>query len=377
MTRKRAHIDTEIHMILFGIESSCDETACAVAECGEDGLRLLSNAVATQIEVHARYGGVVPEIASRAHAEAILPIAKRAIGDAGISWSDIDAVAVTVAPGLIGSLLVGVNFAKSLAFSLGVPLVPVNHMKAHVAAAYYAYPELEPPFYAVVVSGSHTSLYEAASRTDFRELGASRDDAAGEAFDKVGRVIGLSYPCGAAMDALAAEGADSERVALPSPALRDGTLDFSFSGLKTAVINHVHTTRQRLSLGDGDALPRDEVLAVAASFTDVVCRALADKLDALMDERGARNVVLAGGVAANSHLRAALEAVCKKRGARFFVPDAALCGDNGAMVAAQGYYDFLSGARADEALNAYASEEGAEDAGVFAPMERGLTLDRE
>ena len=361
-------------MLIFGIESSCDETACAVAECGNGGVRLLSNAIATQIEVHARYGGVVPEIASRAHAEAIMPIARRAISDANIAWRDIDAVAVTVAPGLIGSLLVGVNFAKSLAFSLGVPLVPVNHMKAHVAAAYYPHPEIEPPFYAVVVSGSHTSLYEVSSHTGLAELGASRDDAAGEAFDKVGRVLGLKYPCGAAMDKLAAEGADSERIPLPSPALRD-CLDFSFSGLKTAVINHVHSTRQRLSLGENDPLPREQVLALAASFTDVVCRAVAEKLHALMDARGPKDVVLAGGVAANSHLRRSLEAVCTKRGTRFFVPDAALCGDNGAMVAAQGYYEYLAGARADASLNAYASEEGAEDAGVFAPMERGFTAD--
>ena len=356
-------------MLIFGIESSCDETSCAVADCGGNGLRLLSNAVATQIETHARYGGVVPEIASRAHAEAILPIARRALGDAGIAWNDIDAVAVTVAPGLIGSLLVGVNFAKSLAFSLGVPLVPVNHMKAHVAAAYFGATEIEPPFYAVVVSGSHTSLYEVTSFTDYTELGASRDDAAGEAFDKVGRVIGLSYPCGAAMDALAAEGADSERIPLPSPAMRD-CLDFSFSGLKTAVINHVHTTRQRLGLADGDPLPHGEVLSVAASFTDVVCRAVADKLGELMDARGAKDVVLAGGVAANSHLRAALDAVCRRRKTRFFVPELSLCGDNGAMVAAQGYYELLAGVRADASLNAYASEEAAEDDGALAPMKR-------
>ena len=357
-------------MLIFGIESSCDETSCAVARFGEGKPLLLSNAVATQIETHARYGGVVPEIAGRAHAEAISPIAKKAIEDAGVSFSGVDAVAVTVAPGLIGSLLVGVNYAKSLAFSLGVPLVPVNHMKAHVAAAYFAHPELQPPFYAVVVSGSHTSIYEVASYTDFEELGASRDDAAGEAFDKVGRVIGLSYPCGAAMDELASEGADLERIPLPSPALRDGTLDFSFSGLKTAVINHVHTTRQRLSLGDADEFPRDEALRVAASFSDVVCRAVADKLEAAMDERGTKNVVLAGGVAANSHLRAALGGLCEKRGAGFFVPDASLCGDNGAMVAAQGYFEYLAGARADATLNAYASEEAAEDDGVFAPMIR-------
>ena len=357
-------------MIIFGIESSCDETSCAVAECSDGGVLLRSNAVATQIETHARYGGVVPEIASRAHAEAISPIARRALEDAGIAYADIDAVAVTVAPGLIGSLLVGVNFAKSLAFALGAPLVPVDHMKAHVAAAYYRYPGLCPPFYAVVVSGSHTSIYDVSSFTEFEEIGSSRDDAAGEAFDKVGRVIGLSYPCGAAMDRLAAEGAGLERVALPSPALRDGTLDFSFSGLKTAVINHVHTTRQRLSLGDSDEFPRDEALRVAASFSEAVCRAVVDKVGAAMDLRGVKNVVLAGGVAANSHLRSALGSLCAKRGAEFFVPDASLCGDNGAMVAAQGYFEYLAGARADASLNAYASDEAARDAGIFAPAAR-------
>lgn len=359
-------------MIIFGIESSCDETSAALAECENGKVRLLSNAVATQIETHARYGGVVPEIASRAHAEAIMPIARRALSDANLSFNDIDAVAVTVAPGLIGSLLVGVNFAKSLAFSLGVPLIPVNHMKAHVAAAYYRYEELEPPFYAVVVSGSHTSLYEVSSRTEYEELGQSRDDAAGEAFDKVGRVIGLSYPCGAAMDALCTEGASSERISFPSPALRDTTLDFSFSGLKTAVINHVHSTRQRLSLADSDPLPQSVVLSVAVSFTETVCRAVAEKLTLLIEERGAKDVVLAGGVAANSHLRRALEEVCRRSGSRFFVPDLPLCGDNGAMVAAQGYFDLLAGAYASTSLNAYASEEAAEDAGVFDFSRHGL-----
>lgn len=356
---------TENEMLIFGIESSCDETACAVAECGEGGLYLLSNAVATQIETHARYGGVVPEIASRAHSEAISPIARRAIADAGIAFTDIDAVAVTVAPGLIGSLLVGVSYAKALAFSLGVPLIPVNHMKAHVAAAYYTYPDLVPPFYAVVVSGSHTSVYSVTSRTAFSEIASSRDDAAGEAFDKVGRVIGLSYPCGAAMDKLATDGANAERIRLPSPALRDDSLDFSFSGLKTAVINHVHSIRQRLSLGESDDLPQSERLSVAASFTDTVCSGICEKVAEAMDRFGEKNVVLAGGVAANSHLRRALGNLCGKRGVKFFVPDLSLCGDNGAMVAAQGYYDFLAGARADVNLNAYASEEGASSDGIF------------
>lgn len=352
-------------MLILAIESSCDETSSAIAEIDNTHRKLLSNAVATQIETHARYGGVVPEIASRAHAEAICPVVEKSVKDAGVSLSDIDAVCVTCAPGLIGSLLVGVSYAKALAFSLGVPLVPVNHMKAHVAAAYFKYPELEPPFTAVVVSGSHTSIYDVTGYSSFVEISSSRDDAAGEAFDKVGRVIGLTYPCGKAMDELASLGGDLDRIKFPSPALSDGTLDFSFSGLKTAVINHVHTLRQRLSLGDDDALPEEERRRVAISFTDVVCSAVVEQLRGALEQSGSQKVVLAGGVAANSHLQLAIKTLCEKRGADFFVPDFDLCGDNAAMVAAQGYYDFLAGARADESLNAYASEEGAADDGVF------------
>lgn len=352
-------------MLILAIESSCDETSSAIAEIDNTQRRLLSNTVATQIETHARYGGVVPEIASRAHAEAICPVVEQSVRDAGVSLSDIDAVCVTCAPGLIGSLLVGVSYAKALAFSLGVPLIPVNHMKAHVAAAYFKYPELEPPFTAVVVSGSHTSIYNVTGYSSFVEIGSSRDDAAGEAFDKVGRVIGLTYPCGKAMDELAALGGELERIKFPSPALGDGSLDFSFSGLKTAVINHVHTLRQRLSLGEDDDLPRDERIRVAVSFTETVCSAIAEKVDAALELHPSDKVVLAGGVAANSHLQRALSKLCDKRGTRFFVPDLALCGDNAAMVAAQGYYDYLAGALADEALNAFASEEGAADAGIF------------
>lgn len=356
-------------MIILGIESSCDETSAALAEFGSDGSRrLLSNIVATQIATHALYGGVVPEIASRAHAEAITPVTEEAIRQAGIAWTDIDAVAVTCAPGLIGSLLVGVSYAKSLAFSLGVPLIPVNHMKAHVAAAYYRFPELEPPFTAVVVSGSHTSIYSVTGYCDFEEIGSSRDDAAGEAFDKVGRVIGLHYPCGKDMDELCTKAGDIRRIKLPSPALKDGSLDFSFSGLKTAVINHVHSTRQRLGLGEDDGLPEDERMSVAASFTDAVCSAVAEKLHMALDLHPSEKIVLAGGVAANSHLQNKLIRLCEKRGAKFYVPELSLCGDNGAMVAAQGYFDYLAGARADMALNAYASEEGAEDDRVFAAI---------
>ncbi len=351
-------------MLILGIESSCDETSCAVAEMSDGERRLLSCAIDSQIETHARYGGVVPEIASRAHAEAICPVVTSAVKDSGVSLSEIDAVAVTCTPGLIGSLLVGVSYAKALAFSLGVPLVPVNHIKAHVAAAYFPYPELEPPFTAVVVSGSHTSIYSVTGYSSFDEIGTSRDDAAGEAFDKVGRVIGLSYPCGREMDELAAKAGDIERIKFPSPALRGDTFDFSFSGLKTAVINHVHNLRQRLGIGDGP-LPEEERVRIAASFTDTVTEAIAEKVSAALAEYPSDKIVLAGGVAANSHLRKRLEKLCASLGASFFVPEIGLCGDNAAMVAAQGYYEYKAGKRADESLNAYASEEAAETAGIF------------
>jgi len=353
-------------MIILGIESSCDETSASVCEFTEDGIRrILSNIVATQIETHALYGGVVPEIASRAHAEAITPVVERAVSEAGISLSDIGAIAVTCAPGLIGSLLVGVSYAKALSFSLGIPLIPVNHMKAHVAASYLRYPELKPPFKAIVVSGSHTSIYNVTDYTTFEEIGSSRDDAAGEAFDKVGRVIGLKYPCGKDMDKLCSEADNDMRIKLPSPALRDGSLDFSFSGLKTAVINYVHNLRQLRKLGDNDELPRDEILKVASSFTYAVCDAVVEKLGMALDKDYSDKIVLAGGASANSHLQKSIRRMCDKRGISLYVPELSLCGDNGAMVASQGYYDYIKGIRADEKLNAYASEEGAYSDGVF------------
>ena len=234
-------------MYIFAIESSCDETAAAVIRAEDDKITLLSNVVSSQIEIHALYGGVVPEIASRAHCEAISNVSREAVETAGISFSDIDAIAVTFAPGLIGSLLVGVSFAKSLAMTLNVPIIPVNHIEAHVAAAYLENEDLKPPYLALVVSGGHTSLYEVSDYATFNEIGGTRDDACGEAFDKVGRVMGLPYPGGAAMDKLAAQGMElfdpkaKNALKFPSPAVADDTLDFSFSGLKTAVINYIHT----------------------------------------------------------------------------------------------------------------------------------------
>ena len=329
-------------MKILAIESSCDETAAAVVE---DGRKVLSNAVASQIETHALYGGVVPEIASRAHTEAINGIVNEALRDAGVTIKDIDAVAVTNRPRLIGALLVGVNFAKSLAFANNIPLVGVNHIKGHIAANYLAFPELEPPFTALVVSGGHTSIYRAESYTSLVEIGSTRDDAAGEAFDKIGRVIGLPYPAGAAMDKLACEG-DKHAITLPSPALSGDTLDFSFSGIKTAALNFVNSSNQA-----GIEIPRADL---AASYTEKIVSAVVKKAEAALIQGNFKKLAVAGGVAANSHLRSALEEMCKKRGADFFVPPLALCGDNAAMVAAAGYYKFLDGKTADTSLNASA-----------------------
>ena len=334
-------------MIVLGLESSCDETSAAVVRMEQGRREILSNIVASQIEIHRRYGGVVPEIASRAHIEAISGITYQALEEAGVTLSDVDCVAVTSHPGLIGALLVGVNFAKSLAFANGIPLVGVNHVMAHVAAAYLEYPQLEPPFTALVVSGGHTSFYRVDSYTDFCEIGSTRDDAAGEAFDKIGRVIGMPYPGGAAMDRLAYEG-DPHAITLPSPALSGDTLDFSFSGLKTATLNYINSTRQK-----GEEPDHADV---TASYTRVIVDAIVKKTEEALKRTGSRQLVLAGGVAANSHLRARLRAVAASHGVTAHIPPHSLCGDNAAMIAAQGYYEFKSGRRADASLNASAAD---------------------
>ncbi len=337
-------------MYILGIESSCDETSAAVVSMNEKGeRRILSNIVASQIEIHRLYGGVVPEIASRAHIEAISNVTNEALCEAGISLSDIGCVAVTSHPGLIGALLVGVNFAKSLAFANNIPLVPVNHVKAHVAAAYLEEPTLEPPFLALVVSGGHTSIYSVENYTDFREIGATRDDAAGEAFDKIGRVIGMPYPAGAAMDKLAYEG-DAKAIKLPSPALVGDTLDFSFSGLKTAALNYINSERQK-----GNEPHHADL---TASYTAKIVDAIVKKIDMALLKTGAKTLVLAGGVAANSHIRKALDTLCEKRGVKFCKPSLSLCSDNAAMVAAAGYFEYLNGNFADTSLNASASDDG-------------------
>ena len=331
-------------MYILGIESSCDETSVAVVDGEKRQIR--SNIVASQIEIHRLYGGVVPEIAGRAHIEAVSRITYEALEKAGITLEDIGAVAVTAFPGLIGALLVGVNFAKSLAYSYGIPLVAVNHVKAHVAAGYLEDPTLEPPFLAVVVSGGHTSIYDVKDYTDFREIGSTRDDAAGEAFDKIGRVIGMPYPGGAALDKLAYEG-DPNAVRLPSPALHDG-LDFSFSGLKTAALNYINSERQK-----GE---EPSAADIAASYTAVITDAITSKVRKALDITSASRVVLAGGVAANSHLRKRLSELCKAKNVTLTVPPISLCGDNAAMVACAGYFEYLKGNLSGTGLNASATE---------------------
>lgn len=332
-------------MYILGIESSCDETSAAVVEADDSSRRIAADIVASQIDIHRLYGGVVPEIAGRAHIEAVTRITHEALDEAKITLGDVGLVAVTSHPGLIGALLVGVNFAKSLAVANGIPLVGVDHVRAHIAAAYAAYPDLAPPFLGVVLSGGHTSFYIVDGYASFHEIGSTRDDAAGEAFDKIGRVIGMPYPGGAAMDRLAYEG-NPHAYKLPSPALAGDTLDFSFSGLKTAALNLIHNAADR-----GEEVRRADL---AASFTATVADGFAKKLGMALDATGLSTVVVAGGVSANSHLRAAADKVCKQHGARLCLPPLNLCGDNAAMVALQGYYEYKCGARAASDLNASA-----------------------
>ena len=335
-------------MLILGIESSCDETAASVAEFDENGLRrVLSDQVASQIAIHRLYGGVVPEIASRAHSEAICGVTEEALRNAGVTLADIDAIGVTNHPGLIGALLVGLNFAKGLAYTYGKPLIPVDHIRGHVAANYYEYEDLKPPFIALVVSGGHTSLIHVKGYTDFETIGRTRDDAAGEAFDKVGRVIGLPYPGGAAMDKLAYEG-NGDAIQLPTPARAGDTLDFSFSGLKTASLNYINSCAQR-----GEEPNRADI---AASFTKAVVGAVVGKAEKALALTGSDKLVLAGGVAANSHIRLALEDLCKKQRVEFCRPSLSLCSDNAAMVAAAGYFEYLDGRFADTSLNASAAD---------------------
>lgn len=329
-------------MKILAIESSCDETAAAVVE---DGRRVLSNIVATQIAEHRLYGGVVPEIASRRHCEAIVGVTEEALSQAGLALAEVDAVAVTYAPGLIGALLVGVNFAKGLALSTGKPLIPVHHLRGHIAANYLAYPELEPPFLCLVISGGHSHIVEVKSYTDFSVIGRTRDDAAGEAYDKAARAMGYPYPGGIEIDRAAQKGKPSYK--LPRPSVEDHPYDMSFSGLKTAVLNLLNQSKQK-----GVEVNKEDL---CASFQLAVCDILSDRLMLAQEASGYRKIVLAGGVSANSGVRARIASECEKRGFTLYMPPLCYCGDNAAMIGSQAFYEYQAGHVAGLDLNAVAS----------------------
>ena len=332
-------------MNILAIESSCDETAAAVVR---DGRTVLSNCIASQIEMHTIYGGVVPEIASRKHVEAVTGLAEQAVAQAGLTKVDLDAVAVTYAPGLIGAVLVGVNFAKGAAMALALPLIPVHHVRGHIAANYITHPELEPPFVCLCVSGGTTLIVDVKSYTDMEVLGGTRDDAAGECFDKVARVLGIGYPGGGPMDRLA-RGGDDGRYELPRAHVAGHDLDMSFSGLKTASLNLIHNAQQK---GEELNLPD-----FAASFGRAVSESLVPRVMAAARMRGYGRVAVAGGVAANSRIRADLTAACQESGDRLFLPELKYCGDNAAMIGCQGYYEWKAGRTAGLELNAYATRD--------------------
>lgn len=329
-------------MKILGIESSCDETAAAVVE---DGRKVLSNVIATSLEEHKLYGGVVPEIASRRHAESISGVAQEALSDAGCTIDDIEAIAVTYAPGLIGSLLVGVNFAKGLALATDTPLVPVHHLRGHIASNYIS-GDIEPPFLCLVVSGGHSHIVAVKSYTDFEVVGRTRDDAAGEALDKAGRTMGLEYPGGVSIDKLSAQG-DENAFEFPRPKVSGSPYDYSFSGLKTAVINIIHNASQK-----GEAINNADL---AASFQKSVVDCLLKNFESAAVNYGYNKLVIAGGVSANSRLRSEAQRMCAKHKWSLCIPEMKYCGDNAAMIASQGYYEYLNGAKADESLNAYAT----------------------
>ena len=332
-------------MNILAFESSCDETAAAVVQ---DGRTVLSSVIASSADMHAIYGGVVPEIASRKHVEAISGLADEALRQSGLTKADIGAVAVTYAPGLIGALLVGVSFAKSVAYGLGVPLIPVHHVRGHIAANYIAHPDLEPPFLCLCVSGGTTALVNVRDYTHFEVMGSTRDDAAGECFDKTARVLGLGYPGGGPMDRLAQGGNDS-RYDLPRAHVSGHDLDMSFSGLKTASLNLIHNAQQK---GEELILPD-----FAASFGRAVSESLVPRVMTAARMKKYGKVAVAGGVAANSRIRADLTAACAQAGDRLFLPELKYCGDNGAMIGCQGYYEYLAGHTAGLDLNAYATRD--------------------
>ena len=330
-------------MLILGIESSCDETAASVVK---DCRTILSSVVSTQIEEHRKYGGVVPEIASRRHCENILGVVRQALDEAGVSLSDLDGIAVTYAPGLIGALLVGVSFAKALAMSCGKPLIPVHHIAGHIATNYLTHPTLEPPYLCLVASGGHSHIIEVLSYTKFRVVGRTRDDAAGECFDKCARAMGFPYPGGVHIDK-ASQSGDPSAIKLPRPSVAGNEFDFSFSGLKTSVINMLHNAQQK-----GTEVNTNDL---AASLQSTIAVVLTEHTINAAKALGYRKVALAGGVSANTGVRAALSEACEKEGFEFFMPEKSLCGDNGAMIACQGSYNLLAGITADESLNAVAT----------------------
>ena len=332
-------------MKILAIESSCDETAAAVVQ---DGRTVLSNCVASQIEMHTIYGGVVPEIASRKHVEAVSGLADQALEQAGLTRGDLDAIAVTYAPGLIGAVLVGVNFAKGAAMALDLPLIPVHHVRGHIAANYLTHPDLEPPFVCLCVSGGTTAIVDVKSYTEMEVLGGTRDDAAGECFDKVARVLGIGYPGGGPMDRLA-QGGDDSRYELPRAHVSGHELDMSFSGLKTACLNLIHNAQQK---GEELALPD-----FAASFGRAVSESLVPRAMAAARMKGYGRLAVAGGVAANSRIRADLKAACEQSGDKLYLPELKYCGDTAAMMGCQGFYEYQAGHVAGLDLNAYATRD--------------------
>ena len=331
-------------MNILSVESSCDETAVAIVQ---DGRHVLTDRIASQVELHRIYGGVVPEIASRKHIEAIYGLADQALQDAGLTRDQIDAIAVTYAPGLIGAVLVGVNFAKGAALAMNKPLIPVHHIRGHIAANYLAYPELKPPFLCLVVSGGHTLIVDVQDYTKMEILGGTLDDAAGECFDKVGRVLGMPYPGGAALDKAASSG-DETKYVLPRSKPGPNPFDMSFSGLKTATLNLIHHAEQVHEELDVDSL--------CAAFCAAVSDTLVPRAEAALKQTGRTVLAVAGGVAANSRIRADMKAMADRLGVSLYVPPLSLCGDNAAMIGSQAYYEYLAGNLADMSLNAYATK---------------------
>ena len=331
-------------MNILAIESSCDETAVAIVR---DGREILTDCIASQVDLHRIYGGVVPEIASRQHMEAIYGLADQALKSSGLTREEIDAIAVTYAPGLIGAVLVGVNFAKAAALSMGKPLIPVHHIRGHIAANYLAYPELKPPFVCLVVSGGHTMFVNVKDYTQMEIMGTTLDDAAGECFDKVARVLGMPYPGGAALDKAAQTG-DETKYTLPRSKSGENPYNMSFSGLKTAAINLIHHAQQ--------VKEELDIPSLCAGFSAAVSDTLVPRAVMALRETGYGKIAVAGGVAANSRIRRNILAAAESLGAKVYMPPLSLCGDNGAMIGAQAYYEYLSGNVADMSLNAYATK---------------------